>query len=340
LSKPRIWYLPTPYHTNTVFTPELYDRLLRNFDVTVNLSEESISAEQIEENIAEYDGLITGWGTSFISDEALRRADRLKIVAHSAGTVKHLFSVEGIQQYLIPRDTCVVSANQAIGLNVAEHTVGALIAVPRRWFFHAQNIREKGTWKDPASPKSGQYLRGASIGMVSASTVGREVIKLLKPFDVKILLYDPYLTDWDAGRLGVTKTGLDDVFRQADMVTVHAPSIPETRHMIGRDQLQLLRDGAVLVNTSRGSVLDHHALYEEARTGRIHVQLDVTDPEPLPPDHPLRSLENVIITPHTSGSGAYGYARIGRTTVLALEDYFHGKPVNSRVPLDRWDRLA
>jgi len=340
LSKPRIWYLPTPYHTDTVFTPELYDRLLRNFDVTANPVGRRISPEQIEESIAEYDGLITGWGTSFISDEALRRTDRLKIVAHSAGTVKHLFTAEGVQKYLIPREICVVSANQAIALNVAEHTVGALIVVPRRWLFHSQNIREKGIWKDPASPKSGRYLRGALIGMVSASTVGREVIKLLEPFDVKILLYDPYLSDWEAGRLGVTKTGLDDVFRQADMVTVHAPSIPETRHMIGSDQLQLLRDGAVLVNTSRGSVLDHDALYEEARTGRIHVQLDVTDPEPLPSDHLLRSLENVIITPHTSGSGAYGYARIGTITVLALEHYFHGKPVNGRVPLDRWAQLA
>ena len=340
MHKTRIWDLPAPSHTDTVFTPDNYARLLHNFDVTANPNEERFTPEQVEDGIAEYDGLITGWGTSSISDEALRRAERLKIVAHSAGSVKHLFTANGVEQYLIPRDICIVSANRAIALNVAEHTIGALIAVGRRWFFHAQNIRERGLWKDPSSPKNSQYLRGATIGMISASTVGREVIRLLEPFDVNILLYDPYLSDWDAGRLGVTKTDLEDVFRQADMVTVHAPSIPETRHMIGRAQLQLLRDGAVFINTSRGSVLDHDALYEEARTGRIHVQLDVTDPEPLPSGHPLRSLENVIITPHTSGTGAYGSAHIGSITVLALEHYFHGKPVEGRVPLDRWSQLA
>jgi phosphoglycerate dehydrogenase-like enzyme len=87
-------------------------------------------------------------------------------------------------------------------------------------------------------------------------------------------------------------------------------------------------------------VLDHDALYKEAQTGRIQVQLDVTDPEPLPPDHPLRSLPNVVITPHTSGAGNYGYFTIGETTTQALEDFFAGKPVAGQVRLDDWARLA
>jgi len=111
--------------------------------------------------------------------------------------------------------------------------------------------------------------------------------------------------------------------------------------MIGRQQLRRLRDGAVFVNTSRGAVVDHDALYQEAATGRIQVQLDVTDPEPLPPEHPLRKLPNVVITPHTSGAGNYGYLTIGDMTVQALEDFFAaGKPVSGQVRLDDWARLA
>lgn len=340
VTTPKIWYLPTPSHTKRAFPQAAYEKLLRNYDVTVNPNDENYTTPQIEEQIADFDGLVTGWGIPALSEEVLRRGDRLKIIAHSAGSVKYLFSTDMVEQYLIPRNICVFSANGAIALNVAEHTVGALIAVSRQWIDHALNIREKGLWRDPSIPMNVQFLRGATIGMISASTVGREVIRLLRPFDVTILMYDPHLSAWEAGRLGVTQVDLNTVFSESDMVTVHAPNIPETNRMIGQEQLRLLRDGAVFVNTARGAVIDHDALFEEAATGRILVQLDVTDPEPLPTDHPLRRLPNVIISPHTSGNGAYGNALIGETTVQALEDFFLGKPISGRVPLERWTLLA
>ncbi len=340
MSKPKIWYLPTPSHTQRVFRPETYARLLRSFEVTANPNPQAYTTQDVEDGIPDFDGLVTGWGTPKLSEKVFRRGKRLKIVAHSAGSVKGMFTEEILEKYLKPRNVCVFSANGAIALNVAEHAVGALIMMCRRWMEHALNIREKGIWRDSSLPATGQYLRGATVGIVSASKVGREVIKLLQPFDVKILIYDPYLSDWEAGRLGVEKVRLNDLFSRSDFVTVHAPNIPETHKMIGRQQLRRLRNGAVFVNTSRGAVVDHDALYKEAQTGRIQVQLDVTDPEPLPPEHPLRQLPNVVITPHTSGAGNYGYFAIGETTVQALEDFFHGKPVVGQVRLDEWARLA
>ena len=120
----------------------------------------------------------------------------------------------------------------------------------------------------------------------------------LGSFEVRKLIYDPYLSDWEAGALGVEKVSLNDLFATADIVTVHTPSIPQTNKMIGEEQLKLLRDGTTLVNTSRGSVIDHDALLAEARTGRIFITLDVTTPEPLPPDSPFLGLPNVFVTPH------------------------------------------
>jgi phosphoglycerate dehydrogenase-like enzyme len=340
VSKPKIWYLPMPSHTKTVFPEETYERFLHNFDVTENKTDHNYTSEAIEEGIAAYDGLVTGWGSPAISETALKRADRLKILAHSAGSVKHFFTQDLIDRYLIPREVCVVSANGAIALNVAEHTVGSMIMMSRRWIHHAMNIRERGLWNDQSMSKTNQGLRGSTVGLISASTVAREVIGLLQPFNVHILIYDPYLSDWEAGRLGVEKTTLKEVFKQADIVSVHAPKIPETDHMLGLEQLRLLKEDAVFINTSRGSVLDHEALYQEAKTGRFQVQLDVTDPEPLPPEHPLRKLSNVVITPHTSGGGAYGYSYIGNTVVQALEQFFYNKPVPGRVNLNRWALLA
>ena len=341
MSKSRIWYLPTPGHTAGVFTDETYRRLLAGFDVVENETDRALTTEEVEEGIAGFDGLVTGWGVLPISAAALQRADKLRIVVHSAGSVKYLFTPEMVAGHLVPRGIRVVSARGAIALNVAEHAVGALIMMSRRWVHDALNIRNRGMWRDPDKNWSNQFLRGATVGIVSASMVGREVIRLLRPFNVRILVFDPYLSDWDAGRMNVERVDLNTLFKASDLVTIHAPSIPETDRMIGAEQLRLLRDDGVLVNTSRGSVLDHDALYEEAKTGRIQVQLDVTTPEPLPPDHRLRSLPNVVITPHSSGTGAYGHLTIGEITLGALEHFFSGRePVPGEVDLENWAQIA
>jgi phosphoglycerate dehydrogenase-like enzyme len=215
-----------------------------------------------------------------------------------------------------------------------------MIMVPRRFVEQTTAIRTTGGWRDPGAGRAGLYLRGATVGLVSASTVGREVIRLLQPFDVRVLVYDPFLSERDAGRLDVERVELDDLFGRADIVSLHAPSIPATRHMVGAAQLAKLRDGALLINTSRGTVLDHDALLREAESGRIRVVLDVTDPEPLPAGHPLRALPNVYLTPHVSGGGAYGYHRIGDLTLEALEACFTDRPVVGAVDWSRYELLA
>jgi phosphoglycerate dehydrogenase-like enzyme len=215
-----------------------------------------------------------------------------------------------------------------------------LIMTSRRWPDFIESIRETGVWRPEGVPITARYLQGSTVGIVAASKVGREVIRLLQPWDVTILVYDPYLSAEQAEALGAEKVELNDLFARSDHVSVHAPTTGETAHMIGAEQLRLLRDGAALVNTSRGIVIDQNALYQEARTGRIMVCLDVTDPEPIEQDNPLRTLRNVYFTPHVSGAGAYGYFKIGELTLRALEDFFAGRPVRGAVDLSRYDTLA
>ncbi len=338
--KPKVWYWPVPEHTKKVFRPEHYQALLEEFDVTVNDTGRQLTQEEVEAGIEPFDAVITGWGSPSFTAAILDKAVNLKIVAHSAGSVKFLFSQELVDNYLIPRGIVVFSANEAIGYNVAEATVGLLIMTSRRWPDFIINFRETGKWRPEGIPTNGQYLRGCTLGIVSASKVGREVIRLLQGWNVKFLVYDPYLTEEEAEKLGVEKVELNELFERADHVTIHAPKIPETYHMIGAEQLKRLRDGAALINTARGSVIDHDALYEEAKTGRIQVALDVTDPEPLPPDSPLRSLPNVYILPHIAGAGYYGYFKIGEMTLQALRDFFAGRPVYGAVDLTRYAQLA
>lgn len=338
MGKPKLLYIPNASHTKRVFKDETYQRMLERFDVKVNETNKDYTTEQLAAEIKGFDGLVTGWGVPRLDDAVFENADKLKIIAHSAGSVKGF--LRGVaEKYIVPRGICVFSANGAIAYNVAEATIGLLIMVCRQFMDHALAIREKGQWKSDV-PINGIYLTGSTVGILSASKVGREVISLLKPFKVEILVHDPYLSDWDAGRMGVEKVGLDDLFARSDFVSLHAPSIPETNKMVGAKQLKLLHDGAVLVNTSRGSVIDHDALLAELQTGRIMAALDVTTPEPLPQDSPFRKLKNLIITPHVSGAGYYGYYMIGTTTLNALEDFFAGKPVEGAVDFSRFAALA
>jgi len=340
VSKKRVLYVCTPSHTARVFRPEKYEELLDRFDVTANDANANWTSEEVAERVAGMDAVVTGWGAPPTTEEFYENADNLKIIAHSAGSVRGLIPTELAEKYVVPRGIVVFSANTSIAHNVAEATVGMLLMAMRHWVQFSNYYHDTGQWREPLYDRNGQFLKGSTLGVVSASKVGREVINLLGPWDLTILVYDPYLTEEEAAALGVERVELNELFERADHVTVHAPSIPETDKMIGAEQLALLRDGATLVNTSRGSVIDHDALLTECKKRRLHVCLDVTTPEPLPPDSGFRFLDNVIITPHCSGAGYYGYRDIGDSTVKALVDFFNGDPVEGAVNLDVYTTLA
>jgi phosphoglycerate dehydrogenase-like enzyme len=338
--KRRILYIPTKTHTERVFTKEDFEMFLRLFDVTVNVKDRNFSSSEVAEIITGMDGLVTGWGSPELTDEVFEKADRLKIIVHSAGSIRPILTKSVVEKYIIPRDICVVSCRRAIAYNVAESTVGMMIMALRRWFDHIQAYRERGVWRSREIPDNGQFLMGATVGIIGVGVVGREVIKLLKPFNVNILVYDPYLSEWEAGRLGVRRVGLNDLFEKSDVVSVHAPLTSETYHMIGRDQIKRMKDGAVLINTARGGIIDHDALIEECSKGRIIAFLDVTEPEPPPSNSPLRALKNVYVTPHVAGAGYYGYHMIGKIVVKSLEDFFAGRPVEDALDMNLYDVTA
>jgi phosphoglycerate dehydrogenase-like enzyme len=145
------------------------------------------------------------------------------------------------------------------------------------------------------------------------------VLELLRPFDFEVLLADPHVEADEAARLGARLVGLDALMAGADIVSVHAPDLPETRRLVNAERLAAMKDGAVLVNTARGSLVDTDALVAELATGRISAILDVTDPEPLPTDSPLFDLPNLFLTPHVAGSQGNELARMGRFIVEEAE---------------------
>ncbi|MFF5787784.1 hydroxyacid dehydrogenase [Streptomyces sp. NPDC012693] len=282
--------------------------------------------------LADAEILLTCWGATPLSAGVLDRAPRLRAVVHAAGSVKH-----HITDACWERGLRVTSAAAANALPVAEYTLAAILFAGKRVLGSARRyaeLRADHTWLTE-SADGGNYRR--TIGVVGASRIGRRVIELLRPFDLDVLLYDPYV---DVPPPGVELVGLDELCARSSVVSVHAPQLPSTYRMIGAAQLAAMPDGATLVNTSRGSLIDEQALLPHLLTGRLHATLDVTDPELPPPDSPLYTLPNVLLTPHVAGSLGNELHRMADQAIEEVARYARGEPFAEEVRASDLQRSA
>lgn len=339
MTKPRVLVLPGPTMYRDLFAPDV-DAALRDFaDVTFNESDTNWTSERLAAEIAPYDGLVTCWGSPSVTDAVLDAATNLKIVAHAAGSVKGY-----IPENVLRRGIKVSSAAAAMAPAVAEYSLVLVFLGLRA--VHRYNAALHDA--DPARPwpgldaydGRGEEIASQRIGIVGAGGVGRIFIGQLRALGVTPFVYDPYLSEDAASTVGAKKVSLDELMRSCEIVVNHAPTTPETHHMIGARELALLEDGAYLVNTARSWVIDQDALLAELSSGRIRAALDVFDREPLPLDHPFRTLPNVILTPHIAGGTKETQYRQGAYTVRDLANAFVGKPLVHEVTLERYAILA
>jgi phosphoglycerate dehydrogenase-like enzyme len=289
-----------------------------------------------QELLAEASILITGWGCPRITPQVLRLAPRLRLIGHTGGTVKFLVGPEVFEAGI-----AVTQAAAANALPVAEFTLAAILFSNKRVLQSRDLYRKERSAAANASLGSrpiGNYAK--TIGIIGASLIGRRVIELLRPFAFDVLLYDPFVRADEAARLGVRPAGLHELMRTSDVVSLHVPALPSTRHMIDGRAIALLRDGATFINTSRGGLVDHEALEAELCTGRIDAVLDVTEPEPLPPTSPLYDLPNVLLTPHVAGALGLERQRLGALIVDEVERFVRGEPLLYRIDPVMLDRSA
>jgi phosphoglycerate dehydrogenase-like enzyme len=338
-TKRKILSLPPQDHISKMFSDELWSRVLNEFEVIENSTTKHLSVDEITNHLSDCEAIITGWGAQPFSKQHFDRASKLQLIAHTAGTVKHLFSNELISEVLKPRNISVFSGNEGLAINVAEVTIGLMIAASRRWSEHAAEFR-KTKRRNADGSYNGQFLTHATVGLISASLVARKVLPLLVPFHCNVLLYDPFLSEDAIRKLGAEPASLDELFEKSDIISLHAPALPATKNMIGTKQLKKMRDGALFINTARGSIVDHDALLSECRSGRILAALDVTYPEPLPPQSEFWNLPNVLLLPHVAGQGKAGYFEIGEMTFNALQQHFEGKPFKGSISFEKWDLIA
>lgn len=316
-SRPRALFAMGRRHRDALFPPTAVQRLTRHVDIDPQLVAEDFDRVP---NLAAVELLITSWGCPSLDDAVLARMPALKAVVHAAGSVKH-----HVTDACWERGLLVSTAAAANAVPVAEYTLAAVLFANKRVLEIGGLYREHRGPVDWAAhfPGFGNYRR--TVGVVGASLVGRRVLELLRPHDFDVLLADPHLDPDSAQAMGARLVDLDELLTSCDVVSLHAPALPETHHLLDARRLSLLRDGATLVNTARGSLVDTEALTVEALTGRVHAVLDVTEPEVLPASSPLYSLPNVLLTPHIAGSLGGELQRITRSTVDEVERYCAGR---------------
>ncbi|MER6345600.1 hydroxyacid dehydrogenase [Streptomyces sp. NPDC001595] len=318
-----------------LFDAAALDRLTRVADTDPTLVVGDFADPAAADALAAAEALLTGWGCPPLTEQALARMPRLRTVVHAAGSVKH-----HITDACWERGLTVASAADANAVPVAEFTVAAILFSGKRVLHAARVYRERRSWVSPIEVIGAGGNYGRTVGVVGASRIGRRVLDLLRPYDLRVLLYDPYVDAEEAARLGARAVSLETLARSSDIVTIHAPQLPETRHLFDRARLALLPDGATLINTARGSLVDTAALTAELVCGRLNAVLDVTDPEVLPPDSPLYDLPNVLLTPHVAGSLGNELHRMTQAALDELERYARGLPFVSGVRAEELARSA
>lgn len=278
--------------------------------------------------------LLTGWGCPRIDAAALAHLPKLRAVLHAAGSIKGHVTPAVFERGIVVSSAAAINARP-----VAEYTVAALVFGLKHAFRHA-DAYAGGRPRLAHVPGDTSGVSGTVIGIVGASRIGRLVAQLLRAYDVRVLINDPLVPDHEIAALGGEPSDLDTLCALSDAVTIHAPELPETHHLLDARRIGLMREGALLVNTARGSLVDIDALTEACVRGRLDAVLDVTTPEPLPATHPLLGLPNVLITPHIAGSRGRELKQLGAHAAAELERLVAGEPLHGLVLPSDLPRIA
>lgn len=274
--------------------------------------------------LKESDALIVRNQTK-VTAALLEQAPNVKIVGRLGVGLDNI-DLAAAKQRLVP----VVFARGANATAVAEYVLGAMLTAARRFCPATHHVLEGG-WKREAF--YGTELSGKVLGLVGLGDIGMRVALRARAFQMQILAYDPLLLATSAAvvETGARLAGLDEVLGQADFISIHVPLIKETRGLLGVEKLALLKPSAVLINTSRGHIVDEPALAARLRDGKLAgAVLDVFAHEP-PDPAPWQGLDNIILTPHVGGLTQEAQFRTANLVAEAVREVLEGKPVNRLV---------
>jgi len=317
------------------FPPELQARITRSFDWEVDAARSASKA--FHRKLSTADALITTWDSPRFGDDLLKIAPRLRIIAHCGGEVKSRFSERLFQQLTI------TNAPDPMSRATAELGAAFLIYCARDVDHYRDEIgkRSNQIFAQVHTHGTAECVVDREVAMIGFGRVGRALVDLLRGFEMRWTVYDPFAERSLSKKYPVVFSDLKPLLRRAELLVLTAALTDQTRGLLDRKALALLPDRAVVINIARGGIVDLVALTAEVRRGRLRCALDVTDPtEPLAVNHPLRKLPGAILTPHIAGSGRQVRRAIAETILGDLEHFFKGTPVRNRVTTGMLARMT
>ena len=317
---------------NMVYGPDERDQIRGLIDIYApDQTPESVKSNPSVLRDAEL--IMSGWGAPQLDESFLSAAPNLRVFFYAGGSVRGV-----VTKAFWDRDIQITSAYAANAVSVAEFTLSQIIFCLKQGWYYVLNSKKYKRYI-PRVPMAGCF--GSTVGIVSLGMIGRCVCNWLKQFDVNVVVYDPFADESVASELEIELCSLEEVFRRADVVSLHTPLIEETTGMIGGEHFALMKENAAFINTAQGAVIREEEMVDVIRKrSDLHFVLDVTHPEPPEPDSPLYELPNVILTPHVAGCMDRECLRMAQYMIDELKRYLQGKPLKWGISQEQMAILA
>ena len=317
-----------------VYPPPLYDAIAAEVDLIAKPMDEA-AARANPEVMRDMEILMTSWSCPTIDAEFLSRAPNLRAIFYGAGTIKRVATAE-----MWSRGIRITHAADANAISVAQLCVGQILLSLKGVWREIERVGRERRFVDKSRDYAGLYR--SRVGLIGMGLIGRHVCRLLQPFDPKILVVDPAIDEEKAADLGARLVDLETLFRTSQVVSLHAPWLPETEGLVNRRLLELMPPYSTFINTARGALVCEEDLCAVLRARPdITALLDVTYPEPPAQDSALYDLPNVVMTPHIAGAiGANDTRRLGESMLDELRLYLSTGELRWEVTPDRLAKMA
>lgn len=324
------WLMKSKVYVTRLLPKPAMDRINSYCEAKTWDGELPPTRDVILRNIVEVDGLLSLL-TDKIDAELMDGASRLKVISNYAVGFDNIDIQAATKRGIIVTNTPGVLTE-----TTADFTFAMMMAAARR-LVEGDKIVRAGKWKTWGPMiLLGQDVHAATLGILGLGRIGAAVARRAKGFGMKIQYYDVVRNERAEQELGIQYADLDKILTESDFITLHTNLTPQTHHLIGAKQFEKMKRNCILVNTSRGPIVDNMALYEALRNGKIaYAALDVTEPEPIPKDHPLVTLDNVIIVPHIASASVATRTKMALMAadnlIAGLKGEMPSNPVNPEV---------
>jgi len=308
--------------------------ILKNAGLEVDVKV-GLKAEELKACIGDYHGLVIRSATK-VTAEIIDAARNLKVIGRAGSGLDNVDKAAATKKGIV-----VMNTPGGNTITTAEHTIAHIVSLARK-IPQATMSMKTGKWDKKKF--MGVELFKKTLGIIGIGNIGSQVAKRMQAFAMNVIAYDPFLSGDQAKTMGIEKVDLEEVFKRSDFITIHTPLTPETKNLINKDTIKLMKQGVRIINCARGGIINEKDLYDAIVEGQVAgAALDVFEKEP-PENNPLLTLDNVICTPHLGASTKEAQENVAIAVAEQIVDYLVNGTIRNAInfpsiPADQVSRL-